>query len=99
MSEPQRRLLSSAVAAAVARVLDINPALLRWDTPLVDLGADDVALVLMADVMIDEGLLQAADIASSLAHVVTFGDLIAAVSAAGPQGPKVEASTPAGRPQ
>ena len=82
MSEPQRRPLSGAVAAAVARVLDVNPALLRWDTPLADLGADDVALVLIADVLIDEGHLNAADIASALPQVVTFGELSAAVSTA-----------------
>lgn len=82
MSEPQRRLLSGAVAAAVGRVLDVNPALLRWDTPLTDLGADDVALVLIADVLIDEGHLNATGIAAALPQVVTFGDLAAAVSAA-----------------
>ena len=82
MSEPQRRLLSSTVAAAVGRVLDVNPALMRWDTPLIDLGADDVSLVLIADILIDAGHMGAADIAADLPNVVTVGDLVAAVTAA-----------------
>lgn len=86
--------MSGAVAAAVGRVLDINPALLRWDTPLTDLGSDDVALVLIADVLIDEGFLQAADLAAALPQVVTFGDLVAAVTQASapPEAPGASAA-------
>ena len=82
MSDPQRRPVSGAVATAVGRVLDVNPALLRWDTPLADLGADDVALVLIADVLIDDGYVTASDIAGALTSAVTFGDLAAAAAAA-----------------
>jgi len=39
------------VAAACARVLDVDPAALAADTPLVALGADSVALVALADAL------------------------------------------------
>jgi len=91
MTAPQRPL-SGAVAAAVGRVLDINPSLLRWDTPLTDLGADDVALVLIADVLIEDGLLEAGDIADNLRRVTTFGELVSAAVAASEAGTTARSS-------
>lgn len=82
MNAPQGRPLTGAVAAAVARVLEVNPGLLRWDTPLGDIGADDVALVMIADVLIDGGYVRADAIGTSLPQVTTYGELCTAVAAA-----------------
>lgn len=76
------RQQAAVVASAVGRVLDINPALLRLDTPLVDVGADEVALLAMADLLIEDGYADAAELAPKLAEVQSFGDLLAAVEAA-----------------
>lgn len=45
-----------AVADAVARVLDVDPSVLRPDTPLADLGADRVALSVIADILAESGV-------------------------------------------
>ncbi|MCB9412884.1 MAG: hypothetical protein H6525_08570 [Actinobacteria bacterium] len=39
------------MADAVGRVLDLDPSVLRTDTPLVDLGADPVAVVAVVDLL------------------------------------------------
>jgi len=43
------------VAAAIGRVMEINPALLRADTPLSELGLDNVGLVATADLLESAG--------------------------------------------
>ncbi|MGV1035803.1 MAG: hypothetical protein ACOYD0_02100 [Candidatus Nanopelagicales bacterium] len=40
---------------ALAHVLDISPTNLRADTPLADIGADSVALIVFADVALGFG--------------------------------------------
>lgn len=70
---------AAAVAAAIARVLEVNPALLRPDTPLLDLGGDDLALVAIADLLIDDGHIDAAELGPRLGAVRTVGDLLTAV--------------------
>ena len=36
---------------ALGHVLDLDPAALRADTPLADIGADSIAVILVADVI------------------------------------------------
>ena len=45
------RLTFADVADAVGRVLDLDPSVLRADTPLADLGADPVAVVAVVDLL------------------------------------------------
>lgn len=40
------------VARALGRVLDIDPDVVRVDTPVADLGADDVALFAVVDLIL-----------------------------------------------
>lgn len=50
---PAVTTVPSRVADAVGRVLDIDPAVLRLDTPLADLGADGVAVIAMVDLLVE----------------------------------------------
>lgn len=50
---------SADVAQAIARVLDIDPGVLRADTPLADLGADDVALIAIVDLLAESSTVPA----------------------------------------
>lgn len=68
--------LTVTVAAAVGRVLDINPLLLRPDTPLDQLGCDNVALLAIADALAESGTLIEPTRAAELGRVTTFGDLV-----------------------
>ena len=78
-------LLSWATRRALARVLDLEAAALRDDSPLSDLGADSVALIAFADAV--EELLTAESGISTwiddvpLRDAVVLGDLVAAVEA------------------
>lgn len=71
--------MSAAVAAAVGRVLDINPVLLRPDTPLEQFGCDSVALVAIADALDQSGTPVALSRADRWGQVTTFGDLLEVV--------------------
>lgn len=66
------------VAAAVGRVLDIDPTVLRADTPLADLGADPVALVAIVDLMLGPdgiGIGAASPESLDIPSPTTVGDL------------------------
>lgn len=52
-SMPEAVTVPARVAAAVGRVLDVDVAVLRADTPLADVGADAVALIAMVDLLVD----------------------------------------------
>lgn len=73
---------------ALAHVLDISPANLRADTPLADIGADSVAIIVFADVAlgfgahpgaprvrIDNDALRGAESVGELAASVTVSSL------------------------
>lgn len=69
---------------ALAHVLDLDPSSLRDDSPLRDIGADSVAVLMFADVVegfaaqanlaidIDSSLLRAASTVGQLAESVVF---------------------------
>lgn len=71
--------VAATVASAVGRVLDINPVLLRTDTPLDSFGCDSVALIAIVDALVESGVTVATDTSAALADVVTFGDLVSVI--------------------
>lgn len=77
------RALPGAVTAAVATVCDIEPQVLRADTPLADIGADDVAMMaifmLLGAVPRDAAQAPPADVVAAGAAATTVGDLAALV--------------------
>ena len=81
------RPLGQAVTAAVGRVLELNPALLRPDTPLADMGGDDVALLAIADLLVEAGLVEPAVLGTHLASVHTMDDLLRVVEQSLPTEP------------
>lgn len=72
----------AVVRTAVSRVLDVDPGVLRADTPLPDIGCDPVALVAIIDLLTDDGQAAAVESLSGEAlsalvpDAVTVGDLI-----------------------
>ncbi len=68
--------VGDVVGACVARVLGVDSAHLRRDTPLGPLGWDSLARVCLADALAEAGLTCA-----SLGRAVTLGDVIDACHA------------------
>ncbi len=62
----------TAARVGVARVLGIDPATLRADTPLSSLGWDSLARVCWVDAVTEDGWLSPAD---PVAQAATIGDL------------------------
>ena len=62
---------SDVVVAALSRVLGVDGALLRQDTPLAPLGWDSLARICLADALADAGWMY-----DNLARVRTVGDLV-----------------------
>lgn len=71
--DPARALRS--VRAAVSRVLEVDPGVLRPDTPLADLGCDPVALVAIVDLLTGD-VADGDGLDGLVAAVRTVGDLI-----------------------
>lgn len=71
--------VAAVTAEAVGRVLDINPVLLRPDTPLDTFGCDSVALIAIADALGESGLTISVQHTVKSSDIVTFGDLLAVV--------------------
>lgn len=69
----------AAAAAAVGRVLDVNPVLLRSDTPLDHFGCDSVALIAISDALSESGLTIDLPMVGEVPQITTFGDLLALV--------------------
>ncbi len=71
--------VAGLVAAAMADVLDIDPALLRLDTPLIDVGVDSMVRIGFADCVeakVREQLHVAIAVDDeSLSRATTVGDL------------------------
>ncbi len=77
--------MNSQVAGAIGRVLDVDPGVVRPDTPLADVGADAVALLAIVDALRESGALPAGysdGVADLLRTARTAGDLLDAVEAA-----------------
>lgn len=76
MNEPR---LPADVTAAVAMVCDIEAEVLRADTPLADIGADDVAIISillrMGAAPASAGHQPSADVVAAARNVATVGDI------------------------
>jgi hypothetical protein len=64
------------VRRAVSRVLEVDPAVLRADTPLAGLGCDPVALIAIADLLLGDAPVESVDELGALVRRArTIGDL------------------------
>ena len=76
----------AAVKAALSRVLDMDPAPLRADTPLADIGSDSVAVIAFVDVLAEDADIEldsgGDDIDAALLVSRTVGDLVEITAAA-----------------
>lgn len=72
----------AVVRNAVSRVLDVDPGVLRADTPLADLGCDPVALLAIVDLLAEDvpgadgGALSVEALEAHARGAVTVGDLV-----------------------
>ncbi len=75
----------AVTATALARVLDVDPAVLRSDTPLTDIGCDPVAVLAFLDVLVeDHGLVPDTtddQVDAAIVGAATVGDLARIVDA------------------
>lgn len=76
------------VVGALARVLELDGSQLEFDTPLVGIGADSVAIIAWADVVSDHlvelGLPQLDD--GAVRNATTVGELVGAMPDLGAAG-------------
>ncbi|MEY3733715.1 MAG: hypothetical protein RL347_1074 [Actinomycetota bacterium] len=77
MTSAEPRLEGSAALASLARVLGVDPGVVRADTPLASLGWDSLARVCWEEAMADVGY---TGTLASAPPVATVGDLVAASS-------------------
>lgn len=81
------RYPSPEVAAALARVLDLDPGILRADTPLADVGCDSVAVIAFVDALAEQqgiGLDPSDDeVDQAVLTATTVGDLMRAAARIG----------------
>ncbi len=67
------------VARAAGRVLDVDPAVIRADTPLLDVGADDVAVIAIVDLLsqqLKRRLIDDLATSTPVPQFTTVGDLV-----------------------
>jgi hypothetical protein len=72
---PAAATVPTRIADAVGRVLDIDPDVLRADTPLADLGADPVAVIAMVDLLVEADHWSHRSTSLETAPIATVGDL------------------------
>ncbi|MFM2438542.1 MAG: hypothetical protein RLZ55_1365 [Actinomycetota bacterium] len=81
---PGRTAADAKVARAIGRVLDVDPGVVRRDTPLADLGVDAVALLAIVDALRQAGVsvaVDSGDVADTVRRARTAGELMNAVEA------------------
>lgn len=85
----QAEAAESPVAQAIGRVLDVDPRVVRADTPLADLGADAIAVLAIVDALREAGSAIATDSGPDNMDAVrsarTAGELMAVVTSVSAQ--------------